>query len=65
MDETLSHALVTNSLTEPMRQNNRRLNAYNSTLVISRIFHIIVPLCGETMVIDGFSLQRESNDVQP
>ena len=37
------------------------LNANNSTLVISRIFHIIVPLCGETMVIGGFPLQRESN----
>ena len=37
------------------------LNAYNSTLVISRIFHNIVPLCGETIVIGGFLLQRESN----
>ena len=37
------------------------LNANDITLVISRIFHIIVLLCGETMVIGGFPLQRESN----
>ena len=29
--------------------------------MIPRIYHIIVPLCGETMVIGGFPLQRESN----
>ena len=43
-DETLRHAIVSKSLTEPMRQNYRRFS-----------------MCGETMVIGGFPLQRESN----